>query len=267
MFSMTTNPIRMSRLFILLGWLAVLVAGHALWTSLRTLSDGFTLAAPAPLVIDAGLPALLLLNTDALVAPINGGVATVTARLRDAEGKPVAGVAVRFQSDGGALAPAIVRTDATGAASATFTAGETPGQAAITAAAGDFTQAAAIQIVKVNSDATTHGLALEVGNGRIPQGQQTPLTIRLRDAAGQPVAGELVTFFGALGDVTPASAVTDAEGRATARFHAGDIPGRALITALAGPVSRSVSIQVGDTVTPPPPPKGQHSIYLPVVRR
>ena len=148
-----------------------------------------------------------------------------------------------------------------------FTAGGTPGQASITATAGDFTQTAVIQIVKANSDAATHGLVLEVGNGRIPHGQQTPLTIRLRDAAGQPVAGELVTFFGALGDVTPASAVTDADGRATARFQAGDIPGQALITALAGPVSRSVRIQVGDTVTPPPPPTGQHSIYLPVVTR
>lgn len=267
MSSMTTNPIRMSNLFVLLGWLALLVAGHALWTSLRTLSGGFTLDTPAPLVIDAGPPALLLVNADALVAPINGGSASVTARLRDAEGKPVAGVVVRFQSDRGTLAPASARTDATGAASATFTAGGTPGQAAITATAGDFTQTAMIQIVKANSDATTHGMVLEVGNGQIPHGQQTPLTIRLRDAAGQPVAGELVTFFGALGDVTPASAVTDAQGRATARFQAGDIPGQALITALAGPVSRSVLIQVGDTVTPPPPPKGQHSIYLPVVTR
>jgi adhesin/invasin len=262
---------RISYLIFLIGVLSVGLTGQRAWSSwLHNLSQSATMmtsASPSQ-VVAAGPPALLLLNADALVAPINNGVATLTARVRDAEGKPVAGVAVSFASDLGTLSPATASTDANGVASATFTAGGTPGQAIVTATAGDFTQTAAIQVVKPNANAP-QALALEVGNGRIPNGQQTGLTVRLRDAAGQPLAGELVTFFGALGTVTPASAVTDAEGRATARFQAGTISGQALITALAGSASQSVSIQVGDQVTPPPPPGSgdEHSIYLPVVTR
>jgi adhesin/invasin len=262
---------RISYFIFLIGLFSVGLTGQRVWSSwlpsLTQTATTMTSALPVP-VVAAGPPALLLLNTDALVAPINGGVATLTARVRDAEGKPVAGVAVNFASEHGTLSPATASTDAQGMASTTFTAGGTPGQAIVTATAGNFTQTAAIQIVKPNSDAPK-ALAVEIGSRQIPTGQQTAVTIRLRDAAGQPVAGELVTFFGALGTVTPASAVTDAQGRATANFQAGTIAGQALITALAGSASQSISIQVGDQVMPPPPPGSgdTHSIYLPVVTR
>jgi hypothetical protein len=268
----SANQIRLSSLLSLVAWLSMILAGQSLWSSLRTLGHSLTFAPAAsqPLVVDAGAPALLLLNADTLVAPTNGGVAALTARVRDAAGKPVAGVEVRFQSDRGTLSPATAHTDAQGVATSTFTAGGTPGQAFISALVDGFTQTAAIQIVKPNSDPTAHALTLAVGGGQVDHGQQTAVTIQLHDAAGQPVAGELVSFFGALGELSPASAVTDANGRAIATHRAGNVPGRALITALAGSVSRSVSIQVGEKVTPPTPPPGtggQNSIYLPLVKR
>jgi hypothetical protein len=270
MDTMTPKQIRITTLLMFIFWISVAMTGQTLWTSLQTLGHSVaqTLTASRPLLVDAGPPALLLLNTDVLVAPLNGGAATLTARVRDAVGKPVAGIEVQFQSEAGTLSPTTALTDAEGAANTTFTAGGMPGQAMVTAVADGFTQTAAIQIVKPNTDATTHALALEIGGSQVDHGQQTALTIQLRDAAGQPVAGELVSFFGALGEVSPASAVTDADGRATAQFQAGTISGQALITALAGSVSKSVSIQVGDKVAPPTPDAGgSHSIYLPMVTK
>jgi hypothetical protein len=284
MYTERQNFHRISYLIFLIGLLSVGVIGQRIWSaSLGNIAQSATMVTKASRAsVAAGAPALLLLNTDALVAPMNGGTATLMARVRDAEGQPVAGVEVNFQSNGGTMSPNTAVTDENGAASTTFTAGNTPGQVIVTATASDFAQTAAIQVIKPNSDATTYALALEVGSNQVDQAQKTALTINLRDAAGQPVAGELVSFFGALGEVSPASAVTDANGRATAQFQAGGISGQALITVLAGSVSRSVNIQVGEvmtpvpptitpeppvTVTPIPPGTGSNTIYLPVVTK
>src|SRR5690606_987494 len=77
----------------------------------------------------AGPPALLLLSADALVLSMNGDATMLAARVRDAVGRPVPGVAVSFQSNLGSVAPASATTDAAGLASATFTSGGAAGQA------------------------------------------------------------------------------------------------------------------------------------------
>lgn len=269
MFTFTTNQNRISTVLVLVGWLSILVAGQSLWTALRTLSQHPIPAVTAnqPLAVAAGPPALLLFSADALVLKINGDATPLTVRVRDEVGRPVPGVEVQFQSDLGTVTPGSVTTDAAGQASATFTAGGSPGQALVTAQANGLAQQTAIQLVKPGGDATTHQLALEFASGKLEHGQQATLSAILRDASGQPVAGELVSFFGSLGVVSPASAMSDANGRVTATYRAGDAPGRAMVTALAGYSSRSATFQVGAPVTPPPPPGGQHSIHLPVVTR
>lgn len=80
---------------------------------------------------------------------------------------------------------------------------------------------------------------MDFGASQLDPGRRPPWNAVLRDSAGQPVAGELVTLFGSLGEVTPASALSDANGRITASYHAGPNAGAAMITVLAGVAARS----------------------------
>jgi hypothetical protein len=270
------NLLRISGIILIAGVLSLAFASQdKLRISLRDLNR--SLSAPAANIALAssdaapsggdplGAPALLLLNADALVLPMESGAAQVTARVRDAEGKPVAGVAVNFSSAQGSLAPANAVTDAGGAATATFTAGGNQGQALIKAEVNGLTREAAIQIVKPNSDAVAHTLALEFSATKLDPGQQAAISAVLYDASGQPVAGELVSLFSSLGEVSPASALSDANGRITASYRAGNAPGQAMITALAGYASKSMAFQVGDAPTQPDTPG--HKAFLPVVTR
>jgi hypothetical protein len=260
------NRHRLGYTILLIGLLSLIFAGQRIGfaaASLRSLAQPATTVAQ-PLVAAAGPPSLLLLNAEALVLTMNGDTTTLTARVRDEIGRPVPGVSVQFQSELGRVTPAKVTTDAAGLANTIFTAGGTPGQAVVTAAVNGLAQQSAIQIVKPNSDATTHKLVLEFSPGKLEHGQQANFSAVLSDASGQPVAGELVSFFGSLGEVTPASAMSDASGRVTATYRAGSAPGQAKLTALAGYASRSVAFQVGEL---PAPPDTSDKIFLPMVTR
>ncbi|RIK33626.1 MAG: hypothetical protein DCC55_34600 [Chloroflexi bacterium] len=202
---------------------------------------------------EAGQPAVLLLNTDALVLTAGEGETTVRVRVRDAIGRPVPGATVTFTGEGGSLNPTSATTDANGAAAVTFSAGSAAGQATILATVNELTRQAAVQIVKPNSSALGHTLSVSSSTARLDPGQQGSFTFTLRDAAGQPVAGELVSLFGSLGEMTAASALSDANGRVTATFRAGSAEGQAMITALAGYASVSVTVQIGDTTNPDQP--------------
>jgi hypothetical protein len=136
------------------------------------------------------------------------------------------------------------------------------------AEANGLTGEAAIQLFNPGGSALAHTLALEFGASKLDPNQEAPVSAVLRDAAGQPVAGELVSLFGSLGEISPASALSDANGRVTATYRAGNTPGQAMITALAGYASKSVALQVGNAPTEPDTP-GQptHKTFLPMVTR
>lgn len=271
MSTITSNQIRIAALILLVSLLSLAAAAQRqLMDSLHNLAAGgatsWTLS--QSLTSDAGAPALVLLNADALVLAMNGGTTTLTARARDEVGKPVPGVEVHFQSDRGSVTPARATTDAAGLVRATFTAGGQPGQAVITAQANGIAQQTTIQIAKPNSDAAKYKLALEFGATKLDPGQQATFSAVLRDASGQPAAGELVSLFGSLGEVAPASVMSDANGRVSASYRAGNAPGQAMITVLAGYATQSVAFQVGDLATPTPTGTGdEHSLYLPLVTR
>jgi hypothetical protein len=107
--------------------------------------------------------------------------------------------------------------------------------------------------------------SLEVAAQSLQPGEQTQLNALVQDADGQPLAGELVVFFGAYGEVTPGSAVTDAAGRATATYTAGPLPGQARLVALTGLSTYETTVQVASTAPNEPTPEAQ--LYLPVVLR
>jgi hypothetical protein len=159
------------------------------------------------------------------------------------------------------VAPANALTDANGVVTATFTAGAVEGQAVITAAVNDLAREAAVQVVKLHSNSTTHTLSLELGASKLDPDQQMNLTAILHDGAGEPLAGEVISVFGALGEVSPASAVSDANGRASFTYRAGAVAGQAMITALAGYAAQSATFPLGTVAGP------EQRLFLPLVAR
>ncbi|MEZ4681017.1 MAG: Ig-like domain-containing protein [Caldilineaceae bacterium] len=186
---------RMSAFFFLLGLLLLTLVGQQRFTTLLDTLNSMagTMTNAQPVVISGGPPALLLLQADALVVPMNNGSAQVTARVRDGAGKPVAGVTVQFQGALGNVNPPSATTDDNGVALTTFQSTGTAGRALVTATAGDLSREAAIQAINPATSATTNGLTLDIGASQLDPGQTAPIHAVLRDAAGQPLAGELVT--------------------------------------------------------------------------
>ncbi len=212
----------------------------------------------------ANPPATLLLTSAALVVPMNGGTSQLTTRVRDAAGQPVAGVVVQFTSQQGTLTPVGAITDAQGLATTQFTAGDSVGQAVISAQVATLSQQAAIQIIKPDGAATGHSLTLTLARNVLDPGQQITVNAQLRDGAGAPVRGELISFFGALGSVTPASASSDANGTVSFTYRAGNRAGQALLTALAGYATATTTVQIKGAANNP---NGDYHIYLPAITR
>lgn len=266
MNTFTQSSYRINALLFLAGLLLLALAGQQRFaTILGTLNNmASTVTNTQPLVISGGPPALLLLQADALVLPMTNGTAQLTARVRDAVGNPVAGVTVHFASTMGSLLPEGTLTDANGVARSTFQSTGAAGRVVITARVNEFSRETAIQLVNPATNATTNVLTLDFSAGQLDPGQTATIDAVLRDAAGQPVAGELVTLFGSLGEVTPASVMSDANGRVTATYRAGPNAGGAMITALAGVASKSVTFQVG---TPDVPGQQSNKLFLPLVNR
>ncbi|MFN8445748.1 MAG: Ig-like domain-containing protein [Caldilineaceae bacterium] len=257
---------RIPWLLFLLGLLLLALADRQGWqplTALRNVTSG-ALTKAAPLEADANPPALLLLQADALVLPMTNGTAQISARVRDARGNPVAGSTVKFQGALGMVNPTSVTTDANGVARATFQAAGHAGRALVTATVNQLSREAAVQLVNPATAATNNGLTLDFAASKVDPGQTVSVHAVLRDAAGQPVAGELITLFGSLGEVTPASVLSDANGNVSAAYHAGQSVGRAMITALAGVASKSVNFQVGDLSNPEQPAL---KTFFPIISR
>lgn len=266
MNTFTQYSYRINAFFFLTGLLLLALIGQSrLATLLATLDHMAEVATSAPpLLIQVEPPALLLLQADALVLPMTNGAAQMTARVRDAQGNPVAGTLVQFQSDLGSVNPTSAVTDATGIALTTFQATGAAGRALVTATVNDLSREAAIQLINPATNATTNVLALDFGAGQLDPGQTATLQAILRDGAGQPVVGELVTLFGSLGEVTPANAMSDATGRVTATYRAGPNGGAAMITALAGVTAKSVTFQITGSGAPN---QSAARIFLPLVQR
>jgi hypothetical protein len=266
LFPAILHPI--SKVVLLVSLFSLLVAGYpAVQFALAGLTGDVADSLPVvltgrQLAQGSATPALLLLNPDQLVTPINGGATTLTVRVRDAASQPVPGVTVQVRSTLGNVTPASVTTDGNGAAVVTFTAGSVPGQAQVVAETGGLTQEAAIQVVKP-TDPLANTLTVTINASRLDPGQSLPMQATLRDVGGAPLAGELVSFFGSLGEVTPASAMTDADGRVTFTYRAGNAAGQAMITTLAGYTTASATIQVGDPAQPGP----ANRLFLPLVNR
>ena len=159
----------------------------------------------------------------------------LVVRVRDQFGNDVPNVNVRWSatSGGGSLSPAAGATDAAGTASASWTLGNTGGTHRAIARVNDelavtFTANALVpggsSLLLADGDAQT---------GRVAEQLPSPLSVRVVDAAGQPISGVTVTWTPAAGSASPTSSVTDADGLASTRWTLGTTSGSSMLNASA----------------------------------
>ncbi|HEU0015526.1 MAG TPA: Ig-like domain-containing protein, partial [Longimicrobium sp.] len=173
----------------------------------------------------------------------------VVVRVVRGDGRPVPGVAVAWSPSPGTRvsAPATV-TDASGHASVVWTMGGAPGlkglQASIApgqlvgfTATATLGPPASLTVVSGNAQAAPPGATLH-----------QPVVVRVTDAEGNPVPGVTVSFAaGGGGSANPATAQTDADGRAETRWTLGAGVGSHTLSITAGALSAQA------TATAPPP--------------
>jgi hypothetical protein len=138
------------------------------------------------------------------------------ARARDARGHVIDGVDARWHADDSS----VVALDSGGIATARI-----PGRTIVTAAVDGVVGHAALNVV-----AAPATIALLAGAGQhVSAGRALPqnVVVRIISRRGLPVSGALVTFRLADGDgtVEPASALSDADGRARTSWTLGGLPG------------------------------------------
>ncbi len=163
----------------------------------------------------------------------------VVVRVLDARDQPVADVAVGFAvaTGGGSVSPGQVRTDRDGRAEAVWTLGSAAGEQklSVSGAGGSMVVAATAA-----ASATATVLQKQSGDGfTAPPRSDLPLSVRAVDGSGNPVAGVAVTWaVEGGGSFSAASALTGADGSATARWALGDAGAqRATVTVPGAPAA------------------------------
>ena len=161
---------------------------------------------------------LTLAATPATIKTDNSNAATVTVTALSASNAVVPNVVVTLGADTGVLNAQTVTTGSNGLATFTFSSGVTSKfnrTASITATAGTATKTLLVPI-------TGSTLTLATATTSISTGTPSTLTATAKDAGGNPVSGQTVSFTVASGSGTLSAAIvtTDASGVATADFTA-----------------------------------------------
>jgi adhesin/invasin len=181
----------------------------------------------------------------------------IVARVTDPNDTPVPNVTVTFAAQsGGSVSPATVTTDANGLAIATWTLGTAVGTQTATATLVGPQGSPFVTFTATATGATT--IAKVAGDDQqAPAGGDLPVPVQVRvtGANAQPVTGVTVTFepVGASGTASPATATTDADGRASARWTLAPTTGGQQMSASISPPSGKVSVVFNATATTPPP--------------
>lgn len=164
-------------------------------------------------------------------APIPaGGTLQLSATVRDTRGQPLSGQAITYATS----APSIATVSGQGLVSAPGPVGAVD----ITASAGSVSASVSTTIVAGASASLTRTSAdpANVSAGA-PAGDSVRYLVT--DAFGNPRRNEIITFTVAAGDgqVSPALAETDPQGRAATRFRTGTTAGQNTLTATVGGVA------------------------------
>jgi hypothetical protein len=205
--------------------------------------------------VTAGAPLLLSKRSGDGQRGTAGGVLadSLGVLLRMPDGRPVAGAIVSWSVPpaAGVVSPAVTRTDAYGAASATWRLGTTPGlaQARVTVDSGTL-----IFTSLTEADAPAAAVAASGGGaGGVGQALADSLAVRVTDRHGNPVPGAAVDWTASSGGgaVLPARSVTGADGIARAQWTLGPaVGGQAARGTVAGLPAIAFSATVGTAGVP-----------------
>lgn len=162
---------------------------------------------------------------------------SLTVKVVDGEGEPVASERVAFIVEGSApgasVSPGEARTRSDGTARAKWTVGSTTG-----------TQAVVARVVGVDGLEVTFQATVETGaavrieavsgsgqNGAVGTALPEPLVVKVTDQFGNPVPDVRVDWDGEQGNVDPSSSRTGADGRAQTSWVLGSSTGSQVATA------------------------------------
>ncbi len=161
----------------------------------------------------------------------------VIGQVLDDAGHPVFGAPVTFSTKvtntcaGAMIATPSVITPAEGWAQTTITAPSNAGTCTVTLTSG--TKSVDFQLIVGPGSGTVPQISIDSGDGQLlRQNQSTyetqqPLTVKVTDAAGNPLAGVAVDFavtgIGSLSPPTPSTSTTGADGKVSVDFTTGTI--------------------------------------------
>lgn len=187
----------------------------------------------------AAVPGLAIDSGDGQSGVAGQPFAAPLVVLADDSGAPAAGVGITWTVGGGATLVPSGPTGADGRASATLTAGPEPGPVQVTATRQDAPGAS----VTFNLAVDALGL-LEIVSGddqTLRAGSASePLVVRLLDAGGAPVPAATISWSTSAGQLSAASATTDAAGEARTVLTV-DAAGGARVTA-SSPLAQAPAV-------------------------
>ncbi|GIX47661.1 MAG: hypothetical protein KatS3mg131_1872 [Candidatus Tectimicrobiota bacterium] len=197
----------------------------------------------------AGAPATIVL-TATPSTPALGEAVVVQATVTDAQGNPTPGETLTFalvvNASGGSLEALSGVTDANGRVAVTYTAGLTPGTDTVQAeATNGVTGAVSITVQESITVPEVASISLVAGTDTLVADGVSATVIRatVRNAAGEGIPGITVTFTTTAGTLSPASALTDADGVASVSLIAATNIGTATVIASAAGFLASVTVQ------------------------
>lgn len=190
--------------------------------------------------------------------------ARIRVRVRDAEGNPVSGARIRTKagSSAGRVSDTLLVTDSTGGANLGWTLGRAAGQQQLVLrpegiAKGLVVTATARPLAAANIEVTQPS-----GTGTAGRALAESVRVRVTDAYGNAVADAPVLFAPRSGTATPRQLMTDAKGRAAARWTVGrEVRAQTLVVSVPRTNARS-EVTVDVRAAPParvaaPPPSAK----------
>jgi len=141
--------------------------------------------------------------------------AVINVAARDTANGAMAGVVVALVSDSGDISPSSVTTDANGRATATLTTGGDTSSRTITVSGTSGSQSGTVS-VDVIPDVALVTLVSDTPTIATDGSETATITAIAQGASNEVLEGVTIIFGASSGEISPASAVTDASGRATA---------------------------------------------------
>ncbi|WP_405106092.1 polysaccharide lyase family 8 super-sandwich domain-containing protein [Paenibacillus sp. FSL K6-1217] len=162
-----------------------------------------------------------------------GGKVSVTGTVYDGEELPLAGAGVEITAASGSFEPALAITDENGRFSTVFTAPSAAGDVVITAVLTGNPSVTNTVTVSVSKAIPVPALIeLQAAPSAVNTGDEVSITGIVSGSDHLAVSGVEVELAAASGNLEPAHAVTDVNGRFSAVFTAPSTPGEVAITAV-----------------------------------